>query len=235
MNSTSRFFRGIIVRQKCLNLSKRWYNGNVSRQRGNLHGSHSDCVNVRSLSASQELFIVAALAFGYQLLVCSSTFIHFCYEDLMRYRRTVNAFYKTNGRVGKCPIDRSEETTAMSQAITDPSAMSVFYGKSESGKTFMVSNACHTTDEPIVHVDIMSEDFFLTQFADKIKYYQSEDETLGNYFKCINPFASSSSKQFWLKKELTWSDIVIHLNKCEEWLERVQKLPWYVLKFNIIT
>ena len=77
---------------------------------------------------------------------------------------------------------------------TTISSMGVFYGKNSVGKSYMVSNVCDTIDQPTMYIEIRNPDQFVQEIVRKIKYFQSEDLTLSNYFQWINPkFATDTN------------------------------------------
>ena len=57
-----------------------------------------------------------------------------------------------------------------------------------------------------------------------MEYYGDEEVTLSNYFKWINPVFALGTKP---KPDPTLERVLIHLEECQNWLERAQTYPWY--------
>lgn len=224
----SRLFHGTLLRQRCVNSAKCWFGGEHRKNVGNLHQFHSTVEPMLSNPWFQRIasHIGVRVVAGGVFFWCSSTLMILSYADFMRYRRTVNSFYTKRGRIADTVVDRATQEKSILETITDSSAMGVFYGKNGAGKSYMVSNVCDNTDEPIMYIEIRNRDQFMKEFVKKIRYYQNEDLTLRNYFKWIIPRFALGRQE---KAAVTVEDVIIHLTQCEEWLERVQKYPWYVL------
>lgn len=225
----SRLFRSTILKRMSIGVGGRRFfcnNGSKAREKMEENSAYLDSILknpwVQRMVSRAAVRVVVGGIFAW----CSSTFVVLSFADIMRYRRTVNAFYETNGRVADIVIHREEEEALVSKLITTPSKMGIVYGKNGAGKSHMVSNVCDKIDEPTMYHEIRDPDQFMKEFVEKICYYRNEDVTLSNYLKWINPLFALGKHP---KPDITVEDMIVHLNRCEKWLERVQRYPWYVL------